>query len=43
MLFAGDSRHYAGWVLAHDADTGKHNILYDDGEDEWADLSVSSR
>lgn len=32
VLFVGDGRQHAGWVLAHSASTGKHHVLYDDGE-----------
>ncbi len=42
MHFAGDGRQHAGWVLAHDPRSGRHHILYDDGEDEWADLQADA-
>lgn len=32
VLFAGDGRQHAGWVLAYSAKSGKHHILYEDGE-----------
>lgn len=42
VLFAGDGRQYAGWVLAYSAKSGKHHILYEDGEDEWLDLQADA-
>lgn len=32
VLFAGDGLQHAGWVLAHSSASGRHHVLYDDGE-----------
>lgn len=39
VLPAGDNSVHKGEVLAYDAEKGQHLVFYDDGEDEWVDLS----
>lgn len=36
----GDNSTHKGEVLAFDAEKGQHLVFYDDGEDEWVDLSL---
>lgn len=40
VYWQGDGRWYAAEVLAHNARSGRHHLLYADGEDEWVDLRV---
>ena len=35
----GDGRIYTGRVVAYSAAKGRHHLLYDDGEDEWVDIT----
>ena len=37
---AGDNSTHKGEVLAFNAEKGQHLVFYDDGEDEWVDLSL---
>lgn len=39
-MLAGDSSVHKGEVLAYNAEKGHHLVFYDDGEDEWVDLSL---
>lgn len=36
---AGDGRWHRGEVLCYDVQRKRHLVMYDDGEDEWVDLS----
>jgi hypothetical protein len=36
----GDGTEHRGEVLAYKAETGQHQIFYEDGEDEWVDLAA---
>ena len=35
---AGDHKQYQGRILAYKADTKRHLVLWEDGEDEWVDV-----
>ena len=39
-LLAGDNSTHKGEVLAFNTEKGQHLVFYDDGEDEWVDLSL---
>ena len=42
VLFTGDGLQHAGWVLAHSAASGRHHVLYDDGEVDAAEPSSNA-
>ncbi|KAK9916747.1 hypothetical protein WJX75_006528 [Coccomyxa subellipsoidea] len=40
LPFAGDGTVHRGEILAFKAESGQHQVFYEDGEDEWVDLAA---